>query len=867
MFIVEAVIKVKYALITALFLFMLFSGIAAASPSYWIDENNDMWLKENITAGNTITLYTIQEAGYSPNASLIFLDYEDGEAYNDGDGLKTVGGWTQGNTFNGNGINEYSNDQAHSGSISLHIEDSGGELYRSSPTTTLPQIIEGMIYVPSTDISSARTYFSLYEGSTSWGYSNGVSVLSRGTKWYVGYGGTEYVTTTSLTTGWHKATIKANSDGSADLYVDGSLLSVSAPSGTLNNADNKICIGSYGGGHHSYYDDIRVRTHAATEPTVIITDMGSYYKVEIENTGGNDLTNYQVKLDGTELGITGQSESWDVNYSPVTSISVNLTAPSNNSYVNDNNFTFDISGNGILNASVYVDSVPQWNGSVIEGNNTVNFSISEGFHSWYVNASATANGTLYNESEIWHFTYDISPAAATQTILNPSGDVVVNQTFYLSVLWTDTALKNGSFYYNTGSGWTFDTSTGLSGSSDWFNSSFNTTGHLGDTVYWKQEIYDQAGNLKNLSGSFEVVNSALDIYVYDESNQTQILPSDVTVYDANISISASISGVTKVASVSYTELTETGKYVVQVEADGYYNRKGIVYVDRVGLSRLDIYLPAESESVIYESFTLTDNTATYTNSLSDCILRLQKPLPNGTTTVYETYLDFDGTAKTYLIVDNQYILYIITPDRTINYGWLTPDPDGSIDVVIKEVLIDHLFDQWMNYTQSTTSEMGVISLDYEATKDLDIARMNITYSSNDTVVYSASATTLTGSFLFTGDNTTNYYINFYAKATDGDEYNAMVPVIWTGSGVQPKRFDIVPSDWPDWVTEVIATGIVLIAILLLSPLGAHIATAIGAALMGLFWWWGWLQIAGIVVALAVLIAIAAFAYRSRRAGL
>lgn len=154
-------------------------------------------------------------------------------------------------------------------SISLHLEDSGGEVYHSSSITTLPQIVECEMYIETTDFGGNFEDFAIQEGSTNWGYNGGASITPTGTVWKVGYGNTLYATSKSLVVGWHKLTIIAKSDGGASMYVDDDLLSVSVPSATLNNSDNKVVFGTYGAGLHSYIDRVRCRKYASGQPTYV----------------------------------------------------------------------------------------------------------------------------------------------------------------------------------------------------------------------------------------------------------------------------------------------------------------------------------------------------------------------------------------------------------------------------------------------------------------------------------------------------------------------------------------------------------------------------------------------------------------------
>jgi len=74
----------------------------------------------------------------------------------------------------------------------------------------------------------------------------------------------------------------------------------------------------------SQYDYVFVRKYSSTEPTVTITDMGTYYKIKLTNTGTTDLTNYQIAIPISDLGISSSSESIKFSdISPVVSVGLN----------------------------------------------------------------------------------------------------------------------------------------------------------------------------------------------------------------------------------------------------------------------------------------------------------------------------------------------------------------------------------------------------------------------------------------------------------------------------------------------------------------------------------------------------------------
>ncbi|MCK4270097.1 MAG: hypothetical protein KAW93_06425 [Methanogenium sp.] len=546
-------------------------------------------------------------------------------------------------------------------------------------------------------------------------------------------------------------------------------------------------------------------------------------------------------------------------------INTTLTTPID-IYTNSNNLTFNIVGNFTsANATLFIDSTNKWNGSITTGQNTAyNITLTEGLHSWYINATATASGnTTSNISATENFYYDISDPTVATANINPSYSIISEGSIVKTNLsWSDNLqLKNASFYVNTGSGYSETANTTLSGTSDWFNTSIDTAGLTGHSVSWYQIAYDQAGNSYTYSGSFDVVLGALSIYIFDETTGDPVLPSDVRVYNDDVSRTATINGSTNISTINYDGFT-SGKYIVSVIADDYYTRRSIILIDIETLSSLNIYLPSTNETTIFDQFVLVDNTLMY--ELSECIIRLDKPLPNGTDTVYSSYFDFDGVASTYLIATDQYILYIETPDSVISYGWLTPDADGLINIVITDPITD-LLDDWLSYA-IIKSDTGSISLNYESDIDIDTASFYLNTSAGD-VLYTASISTDSGSFTYSADINESYYLSFTATSQSGETKTVTRFIFWNEGGVQPERLPLLPDGAPDWFYNLLSVGVIIICIMLFSQVRADAACIIGAAFSGLFWYWGWLKISGIVIAVIALIAIAAVMYKSKREGI
>jgi len=802
--------SLKLRLFTVLVLLFLSINVAAANIPYFIDYDlNNVYMPIDIQAGVNKT-YTIEKtAGYSPNGSGVFLAYH---------GLET---------------SDYL-DSATIPSTNIIYEsrvrvDSAGLMYWGIGDNTNRNTGDHFL-IGSYSANDKVYIYSINEGSTT--YDSEAPAFSSG---------------------YHNIKITTNSG--VDGYVDDNPIS-SGVSLTANENMGLQAI-TYNGGTFTQ-DYSFVRQYTASEPTYSIIDMGSFYQLVVSST--STLSDYELLIDASELSISASDNSLLIQETTDPSISVSLTSPPNNSYVNSNILAYNISGIGDFNTTLYINSSLAWNGNATEGENQVTISLSEGLKSWYVNGSATYGiNTTYNTSETWYFTYDSINPVTFSTDINPDYENVANGTIVqTNIQWSDTNLKNASFYVDYGSGYILNDSTTFSTSKEWFNTSIDTAGYTGEAISWYQIAYDEAGNSYTYSDSFSVVLNALNIYVYDETTSELILPSSVVIYNEDISKEATISESTKIASLSYDGLS-SAKYIVRVSADDYYSRRSILYVDIESLAELNVYLPGENETVIFDQFSLTDNTGSYEEG--DCIIRLDKPLVDGTDTVFSSYFDFDGVASTYLIATDQYILYIETPDKTVSYGWLSPDADGVIDIVLSDSPVD-IVEDWLTYSFTHTDE-GVITLAYESSLEIDSFDFWIN-ATNGTNLYTASSSSDSGSFMYTGYNNSSYYAGFSALSTSGKTVSISRMITFTGSGVQDDMLNFLPEDAPDWLFNLIGGAIVVIAVLLFGEFRMDVGCVIGASLTGLFWYWGLLKITGIVVAVGVIIAVSAVMHRSRR---
>ncbi|WP_342305532.1 hypothetical protein [Methanolobus sp. ZRKC5] len=817
--------------------------VAAEEYPYYID-NTNLTTVVDISGSSNLTLYVEKIPGYTPNGEAVYTFFENCS----GDFSEWTGQIEEGTgSFTGKGkvggVYSSSSDMAR-----ITNEQEDGFILEFDFYGVAPNSYGCSVAVGSTAIDDNTAGYLHQSSSSGQFYYNG-------NMFYDGVMST-----------WYRIKLVTSSKSNQVWYVydmDGNLLGTSTEGTNTRSANyvkwkqNWVTSTSV----YEYLDNVTIRQYTSNEPTISVTDAGTYYIIEIQNNEATQLNDYQISVPIVDIDINTTTESIKItDEAPYPVVSVSLITPLNASITSNGSLQYSVSGSGNLSTIVYIDSSPIWSGAIDEGNNTLSPSLLQGVHSWYVNASSTVGAnTTYNLSDTWYFTYDsIDPAISSIDIDPDYNNIADGTVVHTNIEWSDTNLKNASFYVDYGSGYSLEESTTFSSTTEWFNTTIDTTGYTGEVISWYQVSYDEAGNSYTYSDSFNVVLNALNIYVYDETTSNSILPSYVVIYNEDISKEATISEATNISSLSYDSLS-TDKYIVRVSADGYYSRNSIIYVDITSLAELNVYLPSENETVIFDQFVLTDNTGAYNEG--DCIIRLDKPLTNGTDTVFSSYFDFEGITSTYLIATDQYILYIETPDRTINYGWLTPDADGVIDIVLSDSPVD-LTEQWLSYSFNH-DDSGVISLSYESTLEIDNCMFWVN-ATNGTNLYTASSATDSGSFTFTGDINSTYYVGFAALSVSGEDIAVTRLVTWSGDGVQPERLILLPEDAPDWLYNLISAGIVVVSILIFGQFRADVGCVIGAAFAGLFWYWGWLQVTGIVIAIAVIIAVSAMMHRSRR---
>ena len=358
---------------------------------------------------------------------------------------------------------------------------------------------------------------------------------------------------------------------------------------------------------------------------------------------------------------------------------------------------------------------------------------------------------------------------------------------------------------------------------------------------------------------------AIRIRIYDEINSTKI-SANVTVFSNTNQIQLIFDNITKDYIQFYANVSRYGVYFVKTSANDYYSRERIANLScsntACNLAELNVFLPPKSANVILEVFTVKDYTGKF--PALNTTLTLKKFINGTLETISEKYIDFNSQTQAYLILSDYYQLYVSNGNEERNLGWFIPDPDGHMDVIIAQVSISNITNNWINYGLTADNSTGMISLTYSSSKNIEIAKFWVNFT-NGSNAYYAEMTSNSGSFTYAGDVNNSYIVHFYAKASDGSEFE-IIRYVGYNAGIQPIRFPLFPAGYPDWLYNLVAAGIIIIVVLLFSELRADIACVLGASTAALLWYWGWLKVQGIVIAVAMLIAGGAVIYYSRRRG-
>ena len=306
--------RVRVAYLVPIFLLLLGPAFAL-DLNYWIEPDasgnpSKVWVKvPSIPAGGSVTIYARQEAGYSPSVGGTVIYY---------DTLTDTSNWTLdsgsvsvvGGAIAWSGMATYDNAWYHlpqSYDLPITVEFwakiDGGEFYYAVGALGTTKVWQG------DNINLSSTHEQIYN------YYDG-----DGTK-------TVIVDNYDPAGVWHKVVMRITSSG---FHVD-----IYAEDGTLLGSQD-LQLNSYGTAVEwigmrpnsvstAYIRGLLLRAYAEQDPTVTVTDMGDYYKIDISNPNSTDLTDFQISVSASELGVTSTTESLHFSDQPFSGLAVSVS--------------------------------------------------------------------------------------------------------------------------------------------------------------------------------------------------------------------------------------------------------------------------------------------------------------------------------------------------------------------------------------------------------------------------------------------------------------------------------------------------------------------------------------------------------------
>ncbi|WP_394697756.1 LamG-like jellyroll fold domain-containing protein [uncultured Methanomethylovorans sp.] len=335
------------------------------------------------------------------------------------------------------------------------------------------------------------------------------------------------------------------------------------------------------------------------------------------------------------------------------------------------------------------------------------------------------------------------------------------------------------------------------------------------------------------------------LYIRDEQD------FENTIDDATITLNfyTDNTSTTKTSSDGTIELTglPVQNILVTASADGYYDRKTII---TSLYDTQNIYLIDENASVIYNTFKL--NTQSISYPVTDYWIDIQKPMNGSVDTVFSSYFGFDGSCGTNLIQSDVYRLVIHSPDGSeYAYGWLYPDPDGTMDITITSSGGVDMVTNWLTTTLTVDDEADSITYYYTSDKEVELATFTIT--EDEEVIQTYNVTSDSESFVYSSDSSKHVYLlTVEITTTDGDSYEVTYPITLNEENLNP-----FPTSYPNWFKQAIVSIVAVLFILGFSSFRADVGCLGAAGIFGAAYLFDWFPLSLTALFGIILIAMAA----------
>jgi hypothetical protein len=294
-------------------------GIGAGGVyDYWIEDTDYVFVPVSIPGSSNLTLYAEKISGYAPNGANTFVLFDDFDSYN-----SSI--WD--NSFSYNSIS--------GGVITLTNTENG----RLKSIDTFGAGYQVDWYLKPYDFSETSAQVQIGFGSTyddSWNYgTSGCNAINF--RVYTGTGdesidtqtmndGSSYITTTTRLTSWDESYNVYSSiyESTSSAKYEYQSYDWTQTSNVPDTAMSIQAVPRYDKANKLDVDWVRVRKYTTNEPSISVTDMGSYYEIEIQNNEATALSDYQVKVPASQIGVTSSNESLKISDSFI--VDAELTA-------------------------------------------------------------------------------------------------------------------------------------------------------------------------------------------------------------------------------------------------------------------------------------------------------------------------------------------------------------------------------------------------------------------------------------------------------------------------------------------------------------------------------------------------------------
>jgi len=339
---------------------------------YYIEGTSTCWIKDNI-APYGVNIYYIQKiSGYTPDEYNVF-DQIDNFDDNSIDSNK----WF----VNGQGTKQETGGTAYVACTAVNTYPRFVTAL-SNPLTMRNYMVEYDVKVTGVESEACRagwtpTYFDPVNDYYSWFiFFNSTKNLVFRTRIDGSYGTRWTSSTTIVLNTWYKIRVIKLATNQVKVQLLNSSSTLLADSGFFAcdvYPENSFYFGQRTGTDAGYWDNIKIRRYASTEPTVTVTTEGSAYKVKVVNNTNEELRDYQIQIPASSLGTLTSTTSLCVDVLYRSPLKRNYYNTFYNCILNIPNATRDIVNNHTVssyNTTKTTDRFNVLNSTIFDGSST-----------------------------------------------------------------------------------------------------------------------------------------------------------------------------------------------------------------------------------------------------------------------------------------------------------------------------------------------------------------------------------------------------------------------------------------------------------------------------------------------------------------